>query len=391
MVEQAGIYQQMAAAQSGDVQAQHDCGVHYLSQGTRDIGRSEYWFRKAAEKGYVPAQTALGYVLQTFLQREDEAVIWLRRAAAKGHSEASFRLGIHCICKGSVNDRKGQGIDYLESAALDQHIGAQLLLAHCLLLGVDSSASPRASYRWLRMAATQGDGRARLTLAWIYEQGWGVEADEIIALACYKQAPSFPFVERHIERLTEHLDDQALRLAEQLSLRHDFYPETAPKPLPLRGPVWLAGPHVQVEYVQLFPPLLCIHWLHKFHGSFGSGDRAQKAAMVLNPKALNVQVLTTLKVLQSLVLQPYSDCKSVRIHAIHSSGNSTFKKGHTTIQILLNPGKSDRVQGHLPGTCRIIKCAFDCSLPSTKQPGFAQGSLIASLDFDQTDDTAQPD
>jgi TPR repeat protein len=54
-----------------------------------------YWYRKAAEQGYPPAEYDLGRMLaggKGVRKNEAEAEAWLRRAAEKGIREAQTRL-----------------------------------------------------------------------------------------------------------------------------------------------------------------------------------------------------------------------------------------------------------------------------------------------------------
>jgi TPR repeat protein len=54
-----------------------------------------YWYRKAAEQGYPPAEYDLGRMLadgRGVRKNEAEAEVWFRRAAEKGIREAQTRL-----------------------------------------------------------------------------------------------------------------------------------------------------------------------------------------------------------------------------------------------------------------------------------------------------------
>jgi TPR repeat protein len=54
-----------------------------------------YWYRKAAEQGYPPAEYDLGRMLvdgRGARKNEAEAEVWFRRAAEKGIREAQTRL-----------------------------------------------------------------------------------------------------------------------------------------------------------------------------------------------------------------------------------------------------------------------------------------------------------
>ena len=54
-----------------------------------------YWYRKAAEQGYPPAEYALGRMLadgRGVLKNEAEAEAWFKRAAENGLPEAQAKL-----------------------------------------------------------------------------------------------------------------------------------------------------------------------------------------------------------------------------------------------------------------------------------------------------------
>lgn len=56
-----------------------------------DVITAMSYYRKAAEAGYVPAQTRLAYLLDTSEENE-EAIRWYQQAAATGDAEAEYGL-----------------------------------------------------------------------------------------------------------------------------------------------------------------------------------------------------------------------------------------------------------------------------------------------------------
>lgn len=61
----------------------------------QDIEVAKYWYTQAAEQGFVPAQSMLGYLYLSHA-RDDEhrvaAYVWLKRAATAGDADAIQNL-----------------------------------------------------------------------------------------------------------------------------------------------------------------------------------------------------------------------------------------------------------------------------------------------------------
>ena len=71
--------------------------MYATGQGVQqDNAAAALWFRKAAEQGYVPAQSNLGTLYlygRGVTQDDNEAVMWFRRAADQNDAVAEFLLG----------------------------------------------------------------------------------------------------------------------------------------------------------------------------------------------------------------------------------------------------------------------------------------------------------
>jgi len=83
----------LAAAGNGDAQAYYRAGV-VLEQGiggTKDAAKAENWYRKAADKGQVDAQLALGRLAEAE-SKPDRALGWYSRAALKNNKPAQEAL-----------------------------------------------------------------------------------------------------------------------------------------------------------------------------------------------------------------------------------------------------------------------------------------------------------
>jgi TPR repeat protein len=86
-------------AEAGDAHAQFELGIRYDDAHKRDPARDaemQKWLRKAADQGYAPAETKLGwiYYLGRGVTKDfGEAVNWYRRGAEHGDPQAMTRLG----------------------------------------------------------------------------------------------------------------------------------------------------------------------------------------------------------------------------------------------------------------------------------------------------------
>ena len=63
----------------------------------KDPLQAAKWHRRAAERGYAPAQFSLGlaYAHGTGLAKDEAAAVeWYRKAAKQGHAKARYNLGV---------------------------------------------------------------------------------------------------------------------------------------------------------------------------------------------------------------------------------------------------------------------------------------------------------
>lgn len=172
------------------------------------------WYKKAAEKGCIPAQNNLGGMYKDGIgveQNPSEAIRWLTPPAEKGVSEAQFNLGV--ILKGNIHDytqafrwlnkaaRQGnldamaqvalmyldgqgreknykKGIGLFKKAADKGHSQAQFFLGLGFVQGCwGLDLDYRKAFEWFSKATEQGNALAECELAKLYRQGYGVEQD----------------------------------------------------------------------------------------------------------------------------------------------------------------------------------------------------------------------
>ena len=129
-------------AEKGNRECQAIIGYFGWQKG--DYSEAVKWFRKAAEQGYAPAQTNLGWMYEKgygVSKDYSEAVKWYYEAAEQGNAKGQNALGVMYLY--------GYGIskDYSEAV------------------------------KWYRKAAEQGEATAQNNLGRMYENGYGVSKD----------------------------------------------------------------------------------------------------------------------------------------------------------------------------------------------------------------------
>jgi TPR repeat protein len=86
-------------ARGGDAEAQFRVAERYAKAGrearVEELPQALYWYSKAAERGFAPAQRALGAMLVEGVgvpRDPDEGRAWLERAAEQGDAQAAVML-----------------------------------------------------------------------------------------------------------------------------------------------------------------------------------------------------------------------------------------------------------------------------------------------------------
>ncbi len=127
--DQRPLKEVRAKAEAGDAQSEVELGVRYDDgEGVaKDPAEAVKWFRKAAEQNYAKAQYNLGvcFYAGEGVAKDPEAVKWYRKAAEQNDAEDQLYLGLSYV--------KGEGVaeDLVEA------------------------------YKWLLLAARQGDESAK--------------------------------------------------------------------------------------------------------------------------------------------------------------------------------------------------------------------------------------
>ena len=198
------------AAIKGDANAQFSVGQSYLSGNDRDGNLAAVdpatglrWFRRAAERGNVPAQYKLAtlYELGHGTPRDfAEAETWYERAASRGHVRAMHNLAVLSTSQNGKSSNYLTAARWFTEAAAYGLVDSQFNLGILCERGWGVARNMAGAYRWFAIAARQGDAKAmrkRDDAALLLTPAERQEADRLVA----EWAPKQPLAE--INRLAQ--------------------------------------------------------------------------------------------------------------------------------------------------------------------------------------------
>ena len=148
------------------------------------------WYRCAAERGYAPAQYALGVCCQDGIgvaKDEREAFRLFGLAAEQGHTEAQYMLG-RCYMGIGTDANDKEAVKWLRLAADRGYAPAQNWLGTCYRLGRGVKKDEMLAAQLYRLAADQGNVTAQNNIGYCYKCGVGVEQDNHEAVRWYRLA-----------------------------------------------------------------------------------------------------------------------------------------------------------------------------------------------------------
>ncbi|OUM62660.1 hypothetical protein PIROE2DRAFT_20773 [Piromyces sp. E2] len=147
-----------------------------------DSAKSIYWMKKSAKQEFDKGQYFLGWYYETRNNKE-KAIYWYEKAAKLNNLDAMNNLG-RCYIDGNENtEQYEKGIKWLMEAAEKGHGNAQNNLGWWI-------KDPNKSFYWFLKAACQGFSCSQNNVAWCYQEGCGIEKNEILAVKWYKKAIS---------------------------------------------------------------------------------------------------------------------------------------------------------------------------------------------------------
>lgn len=120
-------------------------------------------------------------------KQENIANYWFLRSALAGDRDAQYYIGV------TYEDKMGffntmQAIYWLEMAAKQQLLDAQIVLASLYEQDKQIAANYQQAAYWYEQAANQGDSEAQSFIAGMYRDGKGVTIDKQKAFAWYEKA-----------------------------------------------------------------------------------------------------------------------------------------------------------------------------------------------------------
>jgi uncharacterized protein len=214
-------------AQSGNREAQYALGAISV-QGRlveKDYERAEAWFMKSAEKGYAPAERALGLLYRA--RDQARGAMWLQRAAQKGDAEAQFELG-NAYEQGSLGTiNYSEALNWLRKSAEQGHPEAQALLGQMYEDCEGVKQNYAAAAKWYRKAGEHvpdlgGAGQGRNNLGLLYMQGQGVPRDPVRAYMWFALAGAEHSLREARSGMTATQILKAQHMADEWKRRHPW-------------------------------------------------------------------------------------------------------------------------------------------------------------------------
>ena len=182
----------LAQAQAGNAAAQRDyADLYYFGQGVpQDTDTAMTWYRKAADQNDDVALFMMGQIYEQNPQLPyylGRTIYWYNRAAQQNYVPAQYYLGRYLLTVSGITYNypdAEEGLTWLGRAAEADDVLSQLALAN--IYGYDDNSFylrppvPRDDVKavfWYRRAATIGDPKAMSALALRARDGLGMTAD----------------------------------------------------------------------------------------------------------------------------------------------------------------------------------------------------------------------
>ena len=179
---------EMAKASQGDVRAQYHVGVCYFNGRLvkEDQAQAAFWWRKAAEQNFGPAQRLMSYCCGFGLgvpRDREEGAKWFRKAAARNSAEMQNELGSWLHTGSILAQDEVEGVKWYRQAAGQNYAEAQFNLGGCYHFGRGVEMDVAEAVKWYRKGAEQGHLGALNNLGICYLKGEGVGKNVVEAYA----------------------------------------------------------------------------------------------------------------------------------------------------------------------------------------------------------------
>lgn len=183
-----------ARAEQADVEAQTMLGSAY-SEGQaglkQDQAEAFRWFRRAADKGFAPAQYQLGLAYELgrgVAADERQAFKFYLQAAEQGFGAAQFNVGNMYAAGRGIGQDLFEANLWFKQAAEKGIVEAQFNLGLAYEAGRGVKKDEAQAARWYKQAADRGFPRAQYNLGLLLEDGRGVTKNEAAAAGYYRGA-----------------------------------------------------------------------------------------------------------------------------------------------------------------------------------------------------------
>jgi TPR repeat protein len=182
-----------ASAHKGQVYAQNQLGlVSALILGKETgIRQARYWFEKAAQRDYAPAQVNLAVLYINgwgTAQNYGAALYWLTAAAKQGAQSAYADLGFLYMNGLGVRRDYAEARKYLELAAKAGDSRAQSYLGYLYDYGLGVVQDYDLAAHWYRLSAENGFALGQYNLAVLFHRGQGVRQSNQEAFQWFEKA-----------------------------------------------------------------------------------------------------------------------------------------------------------------------------------------------------------
>ncbi|MBO6520255.1 MAG: sel1 repeat family protein [Rhodospirillales bacterium] len=183
--------------------------------------------RRAAETGDVEDWTRYARSLATGpaqFRNPKEAMHWYRKAADRGYAPAQVGIGDLFAHGAGVREDHYRAQEWYSTAArLSKNAEAHFKAGEGYFRGLGVPQDYGAALSYYQVAASQGHPVAQYLIGSMYEAGWGVERDLIEAWVWYNRAlPKAAFVSAHekdydvaraLARTEQHMNQSQLDVA----------------------------------------------------------------------------------------------------------------------------------------------------------------------------------
>lgn len=215
----------------GKVKADKDTSDKYwklLSEQTdpESIFQIGYNYHETDKKNYKNGKNKYQGRRLDFNDTNKVAVEWYLKAADKGVTAAMHNLGLLYLAGSGVYKDERKALEYFKQAAEKGNFASMRKLAFAYLNGEGVVKDYAEAQKWLLKAAEEDDmspyaevHKARNALGALYEFGWGIEKDIVLAYAWYNIAASggYEKAKQNLARVEKTIKPEELREAQTLS------------------------------------------------------------------------------------------------------------------------------------------------------------------------------